>query len=254
MTATTYLRLALLGFTLLVASCKKAPRAGDACEPLKLGMVGCESESTALYCVDMTVRAIPCRGPKGCAPGLCDTQRAREGEPCFANGFGAPSSPACGDDRVLVCEGGPIGKWVTERMCRGPSKCTPKAMLDCDESVGEVGDVCTGHMSCSVDGKRVLTCEHVAGAVEKKLVLTADCAGAKGCVARVSDGVTFASCDYSQAAVGGACGKGNEDLRVCAADGSAVLQCDGDTWKFVAEVACKTGERCRKDPWPSCKP
>jgi hypothetical protein len=235
------LRLAVLLLT--IVACKKSPHVGDACEPLQKGRIGCENEATLLYCLDMKVRAVPCRGPKGCAKNLCDTTLAREGEACEMPLFGAPPNLTCGEGIVLECKGQSLGRWTATKHCRGPKKCSGSLVPDCDQTVAEVGDVCNGtSTACSVDGKKLLECD------DEKFKEVKDCAGGKGCAIRTtSDGLTIGYCDYGNAAVGTACGKGNEGLQLCSADGATLLACDPDTLKFAVDTTCKKGERCSKE-------
>lgn len=91
------------------------PRVGDSCE----AGGRCQDDRTVLSCEANSLRAFPCRGPKGCmisgSTVLCDPTGNLPGDACTAaneqKGFCSPTDP----ESALICVGG----LFEERQCRG---------------------------------------------------------------------------------------------------------------------------------------
>ena len=156
--------LALMTLGLLGATgCK--PKEGDPCEK---GKAVCLDGKTELSCQDGKLLAAPCKGPKGCATAgnslTCDISANGAGDICSADDDGAA---ACSTDNksMVVCE---KGKYAVHP-CRGPKACKEGTKVDCDESVAEVGDACTGAgYKCSGDRKSLLQCKEGKAALDEK--------------------------------------------------------------------------------------
>jgi hypothetical protein len=149
------------------------PKAGDACEK---GRALCQDDKTELSCQGGKYLAAPCKGAKGCYTQgqnlFCDISGNAAGDVCSTDDEG---NAACSADAkgIIVCE---KGKYVV-RPCRGPSGCkTSGDTAECDTSVGELGDPCSGTgYACSVDRKSLLQCK------DGKAVLDEKCESGQSC-------------------------------------------------------------------------
>jgi hypothetical protein len=144
-------------------------------------------------------------------------------DPCLE---GPKAVHACSSDfdADLVCKN---GKFVIERVCRGPKKCQPiEPTIACDDSLGDVGDPCLwsaegANFACSMDAKNELECDNET----RKFRVAKPCRGARGCY--VADGQVH--CDISIARAGEPCRPANN--RACSDDGRSELRCLPDlTW------------------------
>lgn len=146
-----------------VAGCK--PKAGDSCEQ---GKRLCQDPKTEMWCQDGKLATGPCKGPKGCTTEgttmRCDISANAVGEPCSPDDQDAAACTADGKSMV-VCE---KGKYAI-RPCRGPKACKELGKVDCDESMAQLGDACSGAgYKCSVDGKSLLQCKDGKAALDEK--------------------------------------------------------------------------------------
>jgi hypothetical protein len=153
-------------------ACSKEPAAGDSCKPTD---IRCVDPKTELACQKGVFIVTPCKGPMGCREEankhlICDATGNAEGDPCSTDEEGA--AQCIGDKRRITCR---EGRYVIDE-CRGAEGCKGGGAVKCDQSKGEPGDPCRGETnSCSMDSKRVLTCN--AG----KLQISAECPGEGGC-------------------------------------------------------------------------
>ena len=246
----------VLSFVFAVACRREAPVVeGGSCRIEENGsLVGCVDPSTAAHCRDHRLSRFPCRGPAGCTKGSdrsasCDTSIGREGDPCAAETSGHPRAICSEDKRVkLACRD---GRLVTSATCGGPKGCDPSGLdaypESCDRTFVRVGDPCrhTGSYpmdrvpACSHDRKAVVECDKDR---DGKFVMKRVCPGPKGC--SIVEGLP--SCDASVAALGSACGPGDENTLTCTMDGELVLVCDEGKWKKEGE--CPETTRCRRVP------
>ena len=235
------------------------PKVGDSCHPSQppfdVNLLGCVDSTSVLACSSggRVVQNL-CRGPEGCRQTdtssyldqrktiyiSCDTSLVEEGDPCAVqnNRVGA-----CRVDHrsMLSCVS---GQWHITAECRGKEGCGISfGSVKCDQSVGRLGEKCTGHpwqrlsekvwhqpYACSEDSASLLLCE--------KGVFTrvSDCGGA-GCSA--GDGVI--RCDERTSyMVGDACEE--ERAGACTDDKRTLLSCRSG--QFVSERECGLGERC----------
>jgi hypothetical protein len=114
-------RTAAVLASLCLAQCG-SPEEGDPCQ-----LPTCQDKSTALFCDDGRLRAVPCRGPSGCFTQnlgdvlefVCDVSFNRTGDPCPSthDGFVLCTSAKT----ALVC----VGQFFHERSC--PGSCQPGA-------------------------------------------------------------------------------------------------------------------------------
>lgn len=213
------------------------------------------AEGGALVCREGRWLAVPCRGPGGCKEsGRCDQDLAQEGDPCLETSASASEDHACSTDRktTLTCR---EGRFVAGRPCRGPKGCS-SATVKCDQTVAESGDACdkgsASFGACSVDGRSLLKCEDAKpdppGQARGRFTLSRECPTRGGCkmgrLAMFPD-TQAPTCDFAGAEVGAPCGKGNEHLEVCSADGKTVLSCEPTALTFVTRRECPTGAKCK---------
>ncbi len=137
----------------------------------------CTSATALSLCVGDTSRTLTCKGPAGCAAGVCDTSTHTLGDDCADVG-GLRCDPAMAN-RVLVCEAFKLGAY---RSCSGPRGCYLDPSGDggtvgCDFTIG---DSCPpsyeGRYACdSVDNTQVLEC------VDGGAVFYEQCGAGKTC-------------------------------------------------------------------------
>ena len=154
----TIAALALVCVALL--GCKKDPKAGEACKTE--GEAACKDKTGILTCKSGKWEEVACKGPAGCAAQgtivKCDESLAQEGDAC-GNPDGDHYSCSVDKTHELKCE---AGKWKKIGKCGGPKGCVPGAvMIDCDNSVASVGDLCgkDGDAACATDKKSILECK-----------------------------------------------------------------------------------------------
>jgi hypothetical protein len=220
-------------------------------------LVACDGSGSALFCKNLRLRAIPCRGARGCSgesPASCDISLAQEGDGCIA---ADTQETACSVDhqKTLVCRD---GRFAAVRTCRGPRGCGDfgPTRPGCDQTLGEAGDVCldSNVPACSVDHKALLGCEHDASIAPTsdgawgKLVVKSECPTTKGCSRSAAGDV--AVCDYRGLAAGDRCGR-NSFVRICSPDGAAILGCDQASLSLKSVLSCPKGQRCVTHDEPS---
>ena len=183
-------------------------------------------------CINGTYHHFKCGGADGCKskPGavVCDTSVGTAGDACAEE-----DNPACSPDKknMLHCKG---GKLVAERTCKGPKSCTIEQKpgetfsINCDTSLGDVGDVCVQGGACSSDKSSVVLCK------DNKYVLGTKCRGADPhCV---DDGTKIHCADPGVSEVGDPC----TDGAACSGDGKAFLECQNGAWKQTSKCkSCK---------------
>ena len=200
--------------SIAAVGCHGRPAPGSACG--RPDALVCTADDRALICRANTYWEIVCGGPLGCRAeaGVCDTSMGTIGDACP---MGIVSF-ACTADRTsaLLCDAGRFRLW---RPCRGVLHCsaTDDAGVQCDTSLGEIGDVCSNvdAEGCSLDGRTLLRCDgHL-------LRPASSCRGPDGC--RIHRGDTTARCDDRVAVEGDPC---FTPRRVtCSADGQTELVC-----------------------------
>jgi hypothetical protein len=209
----------------------EADLVGTACAASEANEAACVSSDQAiLQCTSGTMKLTGCEGPRKCEETankavICDASIGTVGAPCTWEG-----GPSCAKDgkTVLTCT---HGAFVETKQCKGPKGCQAFAegnawRVECDHSVAEVGDVCTGVGStCSIDKKAVLDCK------EGRFVHQYKCLGELGC--HRLDGLT---CDNSRADVGDPC-KG-EETAVCSVDKKARLRCRQGAYVLERKCTC----------------
>jgi hypothetical protein len=235
--------LGMMTAGLWAMGCDEPPKAGGKClMGQERQLVACEGSGAALLCTNIRLSAVPCRGPLGCqgeSSPSCDQTIGQEGDPCTTSDT---QESACTADlkKTLLCR---EGRFAVSRVCRGPKGCSPGMTPECDQSIGEVGDLCSRPgaelMGCSTDRKALLACRG------GKLVVQGECTAPKGCQMGLPPEVEaqFAVCDYRGSAAGDACGRGFENTYICSPDRTALLKCDGTSHKFEA-IPCEKGKRC----------
>jgi hypothetical protein len=259
-----YPRALLLVASLIVlyGACSKPPppAAGGSCKGQD-GSFACADHNTALFCKDSVWNAAACRGVKGCTNTAgrvdCDRSIARIGDPCY----GAPVyssimglwNPACDEklSTLLACKD---GAFVLDRSCRGAGGCNPEQAstglspeLGCDRSIASEGEPCNyefitdGWGACSADKKTALACDKDE---HGKYVVSAVCAGPKGCEAAAR---MDPRCDDGVVVEGGPCGPGNRVA--CTADAHAVLKCDAKARVYAVDEVCDANEVCVTDDY-----
>jgi hypothetical protein len=209
-------------------------KAGDTCAGDE---AVCVDKATILECHDGALRAMACKGPKGCAERHtgttvsgrntthnyaveCDFSGSAAGEPCLDDtamcSADKATMVACKDKKVLVAR------------CMGAKKCSETAtQVNCDTSVQPLGEPCEGEdVACSPDMKQML---HCAGG---KLALAQHCRGPKGCV--VAD--RKIDCDPGAQSAGDPCA--SDGGYECSGDKKTLLKCAGGKWAV--------DEKCRK--------
>jgi hypothetical protein len=136
-----------------LGGCK--PKPGGSCK--ESGHAQCTGAAAALVCEDGTWHELQCRGKAGCAElshqVKCDQDQAHVGDICLDE-----ESSTCSADKkqTLKCKN---KKFVLDENCLGPKGCTSTSVLvECDNSLAQVGDPCSHGSACSIDGKSLLKC------------------------------------------------------------------------------------------------
>lgn len=164
---------------------------GDACYDAKAGATYCgPGWKSRLSCESGRVSIEECKGKNGCyAAGGEDVKGCERdmkvGAPCKKNvGVLASIENWCSNtkDEWLQCKD---GKLELLARCRGGAGCfTEGGRVDCDTTIGELGDPCVGKFkTCSSNGALLLSCAN------GKLEETARCPEAKKCVVENGEGV-----------------------------------------------------------------
>jgi hypothetical protein len=209
--------------------------AGDACVGRDEDQSGCsEDGKTYLECDGSTfVPVSACRGPGGCyrregsTGRTCDGNTFEVGDRCRASS--AERNYRCSVDRKakLRCID---GKAAMDEPCLGPKGCfIENDALMCDNSVGKVGDPCSGdgRMACTnASGIESVTCK------DGRWGAGPPCRGPIGCF--VGDNLRVV-CDRSRGEVGDPCDGG----AACSVDEKAILSCEGG--KLVKVKDCRNG-------------
>ena len=193
----------------------------------------CDGAGVVVKCTGGTYHHYKCGGPNGCRHSLtgvsCDQSVGAEGDPCREE-----NDAACSADKknMLHCKS---GKLVADRTCKGPKSCAvdgkdgSRMTLECDTSLGDVGDPCGSGGTCSTDRSAVVICN--AGKYE----LYNRCRGANPHCLSVGDASRCAEPGISE--VGDPCtGVG----AACSGDGKAFLECKNGAWAQAAKCkSCK---------------
>lgn len=82
------------------------PKAEEACDTPGVGQ--CDGPNVALLCEGNVWRALPCRGPGGCAEGLslyCDATKNVEGDACAGSMKDLRTCNVSNPKEILVCDG-----------------------------------------------------------------------------------------------------------------------------------------------------
>jgi hypothetical protein len=198
----------------------------------------CVGPRAALLCQDGQWVRMACHGLGGCTGtgdgSKCDDDFAVEGDPCPMT---AAQSYACRLDYAeeFQCRD---GRWVPARACKGPQACSVAGnTIHCDDSMGDVGDICRAepgdaNYGCSVDK----TIEVVCDGATSKFKTSNTCRGPKGCYIE-NDRVY---CDQSMARAGERCRP--VDNHSCTEDATQELKCSPQfQWAFQRSCAhgCK---------------
>jgi hypothetical protein len=214
----------------VLAHCGLRPKAGGKCS--SNGKYMCTDPSGGLLCDNGTLVPLPCRGPKGCAgtgsASQCDDDLAKEGDACVMM---LNENFACSTDhkKELICK---EGKFAVRRACKGTKECTIETdALHCDDSMGDVGDVCVeeagdANYACSVDKQTEVVCKG------DKFLASNSCRGAKGCW--ITNDVVH--CDMSFAREGDVCRP--VDNHSCSEDAKSEMKCSPQM-KWVKKRDCK---------------
>jgi hypothetical protein len=196
----------------------------------------CNDPASAMLCQNGKYVTMACRGPKGCrgvgANSQCDDNLAQEGDACQTT---LNDNYSCSVDHLkeLICKD---GKFATARTCKGPKKCTVNTLaeeIECDDSIGDVGDVCRAepgdaNYGCSTDKKIEVVCD----AATSKFQPSNTCRGMKGCY--IDNQRVY--CDQSAARVGDKCRP--VDNHSCSEDATTELKCSPQfTW--MVQRPCK---------------
>lgn len=210
----------------------EADLAGTACAAAEATEGSCVSNDQAiLQCTGGRMTLTGCEGPRKCDEAanktvVCDASIGTVGERCSWEG-----APSCANDgkTVITCTRGAFEK---TKECKGPKGC--QAFLEgdawrveCDHSLAEVGDVCSGVGStCSLDKKSMLLCK------DGRFVHEHKCLGELGCHT-----LKGPACDNSAAEVGDPCQ--GESTAVCSVDKKARLSCRQGTYVLDRQCSCK---------------
>ncbi len=154
-----------------------------------------------------------------------------------------PDQLVCGGvDRALLCEPGPgsapgAATLWTEVPCKGAQGCAHRGDTDeCDDTVATEGDACPRNppldYACTADGARALVCK------DGRYSLWRACRGPDGCQV---EGGRNVRCDTTLGQPGDPCAQ--QGTYACAADGKAMLLCDGST--LAAASSCRGPDGCR---------
>lgn len=217
---------------------KKKP--GDVCRASPNDAV-CIDATGLGSCRAFTWHVDACRGPGGCATGVCDQSVAMVDDSC-----GAAGARACSVDgkQLLRCDG---ANMVVERACRGERGCyraSANATPTCDAGPAQIGDACTAMAGsrCSDDGKAILQCSPQT----HHMILERHCLGPKGCFKNPhfhTNGMDYLACDISAGEVGQPCiGYAGVGARIenggayCSTDGKELLTCKSGV--LVSQTAC----------------
>jgi hypothetical protein len=216
--------------TLAFVGCK--PKPGDKCSGA--GLPTCSDPATALICLNGTVTALHCRGPKACTPTAsevqCDNALALAGDSCDQ-----PGDVACSVDHksALECQS---GKFAVAETCKGVRGCQVEGNdISCDDDVADLGDPChtEATYACSTDKLTALKC------VGKKFQALNTCRGKDGC--RVfelpEEKKTNFVCDDTLAQENDVCDTDGEEA--CSMDKTEILHCKAS--RFVKDHACAGG-------------
>jgi hypothetical protein len=185
---------------------------------------------TLVQCVDHKFHRVPCGGTGGCTHQLdgvsCDSTIASLGEACREGRF------ACAADKLsqLTCQN---GAFVLQKTCRGPKGCSVEPpttkgtlTLDCDSSVGVIGEACVDGGACSTDKTSILKCVNGKYATYKRC---------RGTVAECKlDGKQLVCAEAGIGQAGDPCESG----AACSADGKSFLECKSGA--YALSHACRT--------------
>jgi hypothetical protein len=218
-----------------VTECKGLkPSPGGACVTNNKFM--CTDPNSALLCQNGKYVTMPCRGPRGCrgtaASSMCDDDLASEGDICQQT---LNENWACSTDHVkeLICKD---GKFAVARTCKGPKKCSVTGeMVNCDDSVADVGDQCVAepgdaNYGCSTDKKQEIVCD----AATSKFQVYNGCRGQKGCWIEAET----VHCDQGAGRAGEACHP--VDNHTCSEDATSELKCSPQ-FMWTLQRPCKHG-------------
>lgn len=194
----------------------------------------CTDPSSALLCQNGKLVAMACRGPKGCrgtgASSSCDDDLSQEGDACMQS-LNENYSCSLDHTKELICKD---GKFAVARTCKGPKKCAVNGdLINCDDSMGDVGDVCRAeagdaNYGCTTDKKIEVVCD----AATSKFQPSNTCRGPKGCY--IENERVY--CDQSMARVGDKCRP--VDNHSCSEDATAELKCSPQ-FSWMLQRACK---------------
>ena len=207
------------------AACgERAPVAGDPCSSSP-GVDSCFDPTHLLTCRAFRWHLDPCRGPKGCASGVCDRAIAAKDDSCSEIGSRACSMEG---SALLRCDGYRMVPIDTCRGERGCSRESPHGEPLCHRGAPQIGDECVprGGSRCGADGKSVLQCSTST----QRMVLERTCRGPRGCFeGKDRDGASgppdpgMLACDRSVGDVGDPCVGG--PVGAFSADGMRLLEC-----------------------------
>jgi hypothetical protein len=232
----------LVVLCVLVSACTKKHKVGEACQASPSD-VACVDAANLGSCRAFTWHVDPCRGPAGCASGVCDHSIAAADDSC-----GTEGQSACSADgkQLLRCTNGTM---VVDRTCHGDKGCSrasPNAPPTCDAGPATAGDACmpTGGSRCSPDGKSILQCSSQT----HHMVLERSCLGPKGCFKNPhfhDMGHEFLACDIAMGDVGGPCmgyaGIGTHIVNggaTCSTDGKHLLTCKDGVLVNQTDCTC----------------
>jgi hypothetical protein len=225
----------------VVTACAAKKKPGDVCRADPNEAV-CTDATHVGSCRAFTWHVDPCRGPGGCASGVCDQSIAAADDSC-----GVLGARACSADgkQLLRCDGSSM---VVERACRGERGCyrtSPNAAPSCDAGPAQVGDACTSTMGsrCSPDGKSILQCSQQT----HHMILERHCLGPKGCFPNphFTDRFEYLACDVSMGDVGQPCigyagvgARSGSGGAYCSTDRKELLTCKDGTLVSQSSCAC----------------
>jgi hypothetical protein len=213
------------------------PAPGGKC--VSNGKYQCSDSTSALLCQAGVYVALPCKGPKGCSGvgnnSSCDDDFGNEGETCTMGVGGDNLACSVEKNKELICT---QGKWTIARTCKGPKHCAVKHIgiteeLECDDSFGDVGDLCRveagdNNYGCSVDKKTEVECD----ASTTKFIAYNGCRGTRGCWIEHD----IVHCDHSAGREGEPCHP--VDTYACNEDATSQLKCSPQ-FKWVKNRDCK---------------
>ncbi|HEY1693486.1 MAG TPA: hypothetical protein VGG39_15065 [Polyangiaceae bacterium] len=189
----------------------------------------------------MTARPVVVMAAAALAVAAC-RDKPTAGRPCRV----IDQLVCAGAGRALLCEPsrGPEGaqspktEWI-DVPCKGARGCARRGEADdCDDTVAAEGDACPRDppldYACTADKSRAVVCK------EGTFALWRACRGPEGCAL---EGARSVKCDTTLGAPGDPCGQAG--TFACAADGKAILACDGTT--LTASSSCRGPQGCRID-------